>query len=310
MAKSTTKMLAACRRKVDASTTEVVEVFESLREGLQDVIKKLEEFKEECRKPPKLFAFWEEYGTMVDLVLQLIKAERTGNWKLHLCAVAVMVPYFFAMDRYNYSCWLPVYLSDIKQLETKHPRVHREFMNGNHVVSRSSNPFSQVSTNMALEQSINADSKAKGGIVGISQRPGVLQQWSLTSHERAAITTALKIMYGIEKTGHLGVPCKEASANQVTRDECDISKLLACFTSGTMTHPFADDTRELANFAKGVVLPSSIAEKLLTSTGKGREQMKAFVEKRLNTRFWDPVMSLKIKTFSTTTKKTSVKSTN
>ena len=117
---------------------------------------------------------------MVDLLLQLSKAERTGNWKLHLYTVAAMVPYFFAMDRHNYSRWLPVYLSDTKQLEMKHPRVHQEFMNGNHVVSRSSNPFSQVSTDMALEQSINADSKAKGGIVGISQRPGVLQRWFLT----------------------------------------------------------------------------------------------------------------------------------
>lgn len=61
------------------------------------------------------------------------------------------------------------------------------------------------------------------------------------------------------------------------------------------------------------MLPSSIAEKLLAGTDKGREQMKAFVEKRLNTgetSFWDPVTSLKIKTFSTTTKKTRVKSTN
>ena len=77
---------------------------------------------------------------------------------------------------------------------------------------------------------------------------------------------------------------------------------------------FADDTGELVNFATGVVLPSSIAEKLLATTDKGREQMKAFsVEKRLNTdetSFWDPVTSLEIKTFSTTTKKTSVKFTN
>ena len=41
--------------------------------------------------------------------------------------------------------------------------------------------------------------------------------------------------------------------------------------------------------------------------------MKEIVEKHLNTdetSFWDPVTSLKIKRFSTTTKKTSVKSTN
>ena len=40
-----------------ASTTEVVEDFESLREGLQDVIEKLEEFKEERTKASKLSAF-------------------------------------------------------------------------------------------------------------------------------------------------------------------------------------------------------------------------------------------------------------
>ena len=188
-----------------------------------------------------------------------------------------MVPYFFAMDRHNYSRWLPVYLSDMKRLETKHPKVHQEFMNGDHVVSRSSNPFSQVSTHMALEQSINADSKAKGSIVGISQRPGALQRWFLTSHERAAITTSLKNMYGVKKTDRLGVAHKEGSANRVTRDECDVSKLLACFTSGAMTDPFADDTGELVNFATGVVLPFSVAEKLLASTDEGREQMKAFV---------------------------------
>jgi len=69
------------------------------------------------------------------------------------------------------------------------------------------------------------------------------------------------------------------------------------------THTFAEDSGKLVNFATGVVLPSSIAEKLLASTDKGRKQMKAFVEKRLNsdeTSIWDPVTSLKIKIFSTT----------
>lgn len=101
-------------------------------------------------------------------------------------------------------------------------------MNRNHVVSRSGNPFPQVSTNMALEQSINADSKAKSVIVGISQRPGAPQRWFLTSHEREVITTSLKNMYGVEMTDRLGVAHTKASANSFTRDECDVSKLLAC----------------------------------------------------------------------------------
>ena len=88
MVKFTIRTLATRRAMADvrASKLEVVE-FESLREGLQDVTEKLEEFKEERRKVSKLFTFWEEYGTMFDLLLQLIRAERKGNWKLHLCTV-------------------------------------------------------------------------------------------------------------------------------------------------------------------------------------------------------------------------------
>ena len=52
---------------------------------------------------------------------------------------------------------------DMKQLVTKHPQVHQEFVNSNHAISRSSKPFAQVWTDMALEQSINADSKSRGG---------------------------------------------------------------------------------------------------------------------------------------------------
>jgi hypothetical protein len=33
---------------------------------------------------------------------------------------------------------------DMRQLATKHPEVHEEFVNGNHAVSRSSKPFAQV----------------------------------------------------------------------------------------------------------------------------------------------------------------------
>lgn len=183
--------LAECRAQIG---TRAIEKFESLQEELKDAMKQFKEFKEEQRASSKLFAYWEEYNAMVDLLLHFLQTERKGDWKLHLSAVAAMAPYFFAMDRHNYARWLPVYLADMHQIESKHPRVHDEFMSGNHVVCRSSHPFSQVSTDMALEQSINADSKAKGGIIGISIMPSTLQRCFLTSHERAAITSSLKSM--------------------------------------------------------------------------------------------------------------------
>ena len=81
---------------------------EELSLNMQEVVDLLERFKQDSRSRSKMFAFWEEYGTMVSILLQFIKAERTGNWKLHLSSTAAMLPYFFAMDRPNYARWLPV----------------------------------------------------------------------------------------------------------------------------------------------------------------------------------------------------------
>ena len=137
------------------------------------------------------------------------------------------------MDRPNYARWLPVYLCDMNQLETDHPQTYyQEFVNGNHAVSRSKQPFAQVWTNMALEQSINVDSKAQGGIIGITKSPAALETctWFLTCHERTSITTALKDMYALQDSDRVGTH-KEAAPKRVRRDENDVEKLVACFHS-------------------------------------------------------------------------------
>ena len=72
---------------------------------------------------------------------------------------------------------------------------------------------------MALEQSINLDSKTTGGIIGISQRPGAVERWFLTCHKRAAITTPMKDMCDLEYSYRVGthsqqvVDCHHIKAN-------------------------------------------------------------------------------------------------
>ena len=150
----------ACRRAITAKD-EVRPRIEELQEETSELRSLFEEFKSESKANSKMSTFWEEYGHMVKLLLQFVKAERSGNREMHLLCVSAMIPYFYAMDRPNYARWLPVYLIGMRLLATNHPDVHHEFVNGNHAVSRSTNPFAQVWTDMALEQSINADSKLK-----------------------------------------------------------------------------------------------------------------------------------------------------
>ena len=52
------------------------------------------------------------------------------------------------------------------QLKDKNPDIFNEFSNGNHVVLRTkfSSKFNKVSTDIALEQGMNRDSKTKGNL--------------------------------------------------------------------------------------------------------------------------------------------------
>ena len=297
----------------------VLQSCEAVVNDMDAITSLLTVFKSEGKAKSKLFSFWEEYIAMVMILLQFIKAERTGNWNLHLSSTAAMIPHFFAMDRTNYARWMPIYLADMHMLEERHPKVFHEFSAGNHSISRSQQPFAQVWTDMALEQSINLDSKSKGGIVGISRREDAVERWFLTSHERAAITHSLKEMCGLENYEQVGTH-KEARVARMKRDQEDIDRLVASFNSGLLTNPFdipndrdISEKLSLLNIATGVVLPEQASDRFLDATEFGKRSMEAFISTRINTNevsFWDPLSKLKINTFSSAAKKMEVKATN
>ena len=89
-------------------------------------------------------------------------------------------------------------MAHLEETASRHsPRVH----GGHHPVSRSPlQPFNQLQSYMALEQSRNLNSKTKGGIICITQMPGALEKWFLRPHEREATVTATKDICGICQT--------------------------------------------------------------------------------------------------------------
>ena len=126
-------------------------------------------------------------------------------------------------------------------LQEKALNVYNKFLRGNHTVSRStSQSFNQVWADMALEQSINLDSKTKGGIPLIGIAPSTLQKWFLTAHERIATTTATKRMIDLDESTRS--THKESSKVRVQRDENDIKKVIHVHTLKTaMSDLFYED---------------------------------------------------------------------
>ena len=85
--------LQACRRAI-ATKTGVLASVEELERETEELWSQFQVFKSEARAISKMFIFWEEYVSTVKLLLQFIKAERTGNWQLHLsCVAAIVAPH-------------------------------------------------------------------------------------------------------------------------------------------------------------------------------------------------------------------------
>ena len=81
----------------------------------------MEEFYKAHSDNP-IFMLWSAYMSMVDILLDCIRAKRDGNWILHLEAFTAMLPWLTIYDHTNYAQWRPVYLADMKLL--KKTEVH------------------------------------------------------------------------------------------------------------------------------------------------------------------------------------------
>ena len=57
--------------------------------------------------------------SLVEILLDFIRAERDGNWILHPGAFTAMLPWLTIYDHTNYPRRRPVYLANMKLLEKK-----------------------------------------------------------------------------------------------------------------------------------------------------------------------------------------------
>ncbi|XP_028519656.1 uncharacterized protein LOC114576720 [Exaiptasia diaphana] len=69
-----------CHKAKKGPYNELVVNNERLQSEIKDAISLFNTFKQESRKKSSLFAFWDDYGVVVNILLQFIKAERTGNF--------------------------------------------------------------------------------------------------------------------------------------------------------------------------------------------------------------------------------------
>ena len=215
---------------------------------------------------------------MVGILLDYIRSTRTGDWKLHLLTIRKMIPRFFAYDRVNYSRQLTLYWYEMTVLPKTHLDAHEEFPRGEVCVQHSNWAFRQISVDQAIEQTINRDSKTKGGIIGFSQKPGAVQKWIASAHRRAEISPNCLDMAGLcENITRLH---KDRGANRIKKDEASVQAVLESIKTGS--NPFSgEDITNLFSTSSGVVVTDDIAADILNAYTIGEKRFVQFVNERL-----------------------------
>lgn len=180
---------------------------------------------------------WLQYIDMVAILCRFIKAERTGNWNLHLSAVQEMLPYFAASGHNAYTKSAYMYLQTMQSLEEDYPGVHHLFQSGYHVVRRNERYWGGLSTDLVIEQALMRSVKSQGGLTrgrGMNEIQRLV--WLLSMPACAQVNLAMQTLTGIRYES--SEQHKELGKARQNRDMRDTYKLLATLKQWD---PFAPD---------------------------------------------------------------------
>jgi len=116
----------------------------------EEVESLIEEFDQAHSDIPN-FMLWSTYMSMVEILLDFIRADMDGNWILHLEAFTAILPWLTIYDHTNYARWGPAYLADMNLPEKTAPEVHAKFLDGSFLVMWTKKRPNQVSADHRTE---------------------------------------------------------------------------------------------------------------------------------------------------------------
>ena len=188
-------------------------------------------------------------------ILLYIRAEREGEWALHLAAVEKMLPYFFAAGHPNYALYATYYLNDMYGLSEVVTRKFRISCNMQtlHVARNSTGFFNGIWSDMLIETTYMKFGRSPGGLVGVTLKPKSVIIWAYSFHKISTMTKELK---EITDTSNREGKHKEEYKGRMKSDRIKIRKKLSgCINPLTETgDKFSDG---IVNIESGKVTASS-----------------------------------------------------
>ena len=121
-------------------------------------------------------------------MMLFVRAEREGEFPLHLYACHQLVPYFFAGGHINYARYGLCYLLTMSRLP---PTILDQFLKGEHVLRHREGIWNGIWSDMMIETSYMKFGKGPNGIIGKTTKPKTLQIWAKSQHSCSEVLQSL-----------------------------------------------------------------------------------------------------------------------
>ena len=221
-----------------------------MAEHTNELIKKYEEFAQETRNGNhgKTAQYWMGYVDMLHLYHEFSRSIRTGDLDLYIYCLQRMTALFFTFNHQNYSRWLTVYHKLLK-LKNSHADIYEEFENGCFSLKRTSKPFSGISVDLTLEQTINADAACqRSSTILLTNSMSAQQRWAQSHLIRTSILPKLFVELQMANKEDIS---EELKLHRVKQNCHHLEKIISSIID-TM-NPFAStiEKKHLLNIANG-----------------------------------------------------------
>ena len=255
----------------------------------QDIIKTLassillsdyNKFINERKESHENFLYWFNFKLIFQVVHDSIRADREGDFNLHLDAFRRALVLFAAFDRPNYLRWGSVYFEDMLKLHTTAPDVYENFMAGKFSIKERPERFISVAGDQKPEQSINLSSKKSQSVIGNAKQKQFIAQWNLFYHEMADIHRLDKEYTGCI-AGEGEVFIHHLSSSKITRcHENSVREMMDVFEK--YGNPLSNDTPyTLHNFVTKQAMSDGIRHDLLHYIEIGERRYITFRKERI-----------------------------
>ena len=231
--------------------------------------------KDQANKIPQ-FQFWNMTLKFELLILILVRSFRQSDFKLYLSALMAITPWMFALDRTNYSRWLPVHIRDMAELPNKHPHVYKELTSGGKfTVQKTAKAFSSI----PLDQELI---KGEGGVIGITENPNALLRWMVAGPELARMVAEFERVEEEHIANQTRNPHHEQSSASQKRFTCHVQSLVS--TIEELGNPFEEESMDLISLVSKAIADPAMKATLNKIESVGKDQYESFVKERITER--------------------------